>query len=430
VALMDPLLNATKAKGRRALVKRVQAIGRRYGLTPRKMDQALGQFVQVLRQFNASGTFPITAVALKRNSEVIMRYQEQGIEFAIHGHRHVDHSQLSQAEQKGELNKAQQVFVEHGIRFSGFRCPYLRWNADTMTVLSQNGISYDSSQALYWDIDGDCKTGAYERVLGFYGARSATDYPALPWLEGKLVHIPYCIPDDEAIVDRLALSSPDEGTALWLGILERTHRLGELFTLGLHPERIELCQKPLTETLAAARELATAVWIARLDEIASWWRARSESRITVSVAGEGRLHLMVDGPPGTTILSQGLEVSAPTQPWAGGYEQVNACAFTLKAEKRPFIGVPSNSHARLAGFLRQQGFIVEITDDDQQHTIFLNQIDLAKQDERKLLDRLDSEQGALVRLGRWPHGARSALCVSGDVDALTLWDYGLRFLGN
>jgi hypothetical protein len=32
-------------------------------------------------------------------------------------------------------------------------------------------------------------------------------------------------------------------------------------------------------------------------------------------------------------------------------------------------------------------------------------------------------------LGLWPAGARSALAVTGDIDALTLWDFGLRLLG-
>jgi hypothetical protein len=32
-------------------------------------------------------------------------------------------------------------------------------------------------------------------------------------------------------------------------------------------------------------------------------------------------------------------------------------------------------------------------------------------------------------LGRWPHNTGSALAITGDIDALTLWDYGLRYLG-
>ena len=47
----------------------------------------------------------------------------------------------------------------------------------------------------------------------------------------------------------------------------------------------------------------------------------------------------------------------------------------------------------------------------------------------RLLAQIEGGDFPLVRLGRWPNGARSALCVTGDIDALTIWDYGLRFLG-
>jgi hypothetical protein len=35
----------------------------------------------------------------------------------------------------------------------------------------------------------------------------------------------------------------------------------------------------------------------------------------------------------------------------------------------------------------------------------------------------------LVRLARWPNGARAALSVTGDVDALTIRDYTRRLNG-
>jgi len=43
-----------------------------------------------------------------------------------------------------------------------------------------------------------------------------------------------------------------------------------------------------------------------------------------------------------------------------------------------------------------------------------------------VLARIDAGPGPLVRLGRWPNGARSALAVTGDVDALTLGDFAIR----
>ncbi len=83
----------------------------------------------------------------------------------------------------------------------------------------------------------------------------------------------------------------------------------------------------------------------------------------------------------------------------------------------------------MLGFLRQQGYIVQVSDHSRDYTIYLDQTNFAPQDERPLLAQIEENAKALVRLGRWPNGAYSALCVTGDIDALTVWDYALRILG-
>ncbi|MDI9546097.1 MAG: hypothetical protein QM346_00715, partial [Chloroflexota bacterium] len=64
------------------------------------------------------------------------------------------------------------------------------------------------------------------------------------------------------------------------------------------------------------------------------------------------------------------------------------------------------------------------------HAYFLDRQQFSALDERPLLAEIEDGDRPLVRLGRWPRGARSALVVTGDIDALTLWDYGLRALGS
>ena len=44
--------------------------------------------------------------------------------------------------------------------------------------------------------------------------------------------------------------------------------------------------------------------------------------------------------------------------------------------------------------------------------------------DRDLVHQLEIQP--LVRLARWPDGARAALCISGDLDALSLVDYARR----
>jgi peptidoglycan/xylan/chitin deacetylase (PgdA/CDA1 family) len=426
---VNPIATALKGKGPLKFVRRAVSIVKSYGITLGKMDRALNQFTAILSRFGCGATFPITSVALGRNPQVITKYWEQGIEFAIHGYRHIDHCQLSQREQLVQLALARQLFDGVGIQAQGFRGPYLHANPDTLLALEHQRLTYDSSQGLSWDVLDGRETSAYRHVLGFYGALRASDYPSLPTLEGNLVRIPYSLPDDEALVHRLSLETTDRMNALWLSVLRRSYELGELFTLGLHPERIFICQEPLMAVLSEARQLNPPVWIARLDEIAAWWRARSEAEVEIMDGADDKLQVTATGPSGTTVLARGVELDAPTQPWADDYQQVLATTFTVHAPLRPCIALSPTTSPELSIFVRQQGYIVEISEQDHRYAYYLDQTDFTAEDQRPLLAQIERTGRPLVRLGRWPNGARSALAITGDIDALTLWDYGLRFLG-
>jgi len=423
---MNPIAIATKGKGPIHLLKRARSIAGRYGITGAKMNRNLAHFANLLEQFNTGPTLPLTTAALVRGRSAIEQYRARKIEFAVHGYYHIDHSQLSLEEQMSHFTKARQTFRQWGVECSGFRCPYLRWNDNTMTALSQSKFLYDSSQGLAWDVTDGLTTEAYHRALTFYGAVSAKEYPALPRWENGLVRIPYCLPDDEALIERFQLKTAGPMNKLWLAILEQTYSMGELFTLGLHPERIYLCETPLLSTLHRARELSPGVWITRLGEIAHWWKARADTAVTVTQGKEREIHVSVNGPAGVTILTRGVELMTPSEPWDGIYQRVNCIHFSLRASRRPFIGVSLSSSPYLVSFLRQQGYVVEQSESNHIHAFYLDRPRFDYKDERPLLTQIEEGKFPLVRLGRWPNGARSALSITGDIDALTLWDYGLR----
>src|SRR5512135_2659642 len=189
---MNPIAIATSGKGAWNVLRRVNVIGRRYGLTPRNMDRALTHYVSLLNKFDCSATFPITCATLSRCKGVIEKYQAHNIEFAVHGYYHIDHKQLSFSQQLAGLAKARCLFEARGLTCHGFRSPYLRWGEDTLSAIRQTGLLYDSSQVIAWDVGAECETEAYRRVLEFYSAVSATRYPALPRQDKGLVRIPYC----------------------------------------------------------------------------------------------------------------------------------------------------------------------------------------------------------------------------------------------
>jgi len=432
VQVVKPITIALKGKGPAALLKRVGSITKRYGVNAGKMDRALNQLSRLLQEFDCRATFPITSVALARNGAVIQKYQAQGIEFAIHGYRHIDHSQLSHEEQVVQFRKAHQIFQEQGIHCEGFRCPYLRWNDATLTALSEINLSYDSSNSLVWDIDPKHGTDHYYRALEFYGAQPACKYLALPSMthDQNLVRIPYCLPDDESLIERLVWDSATEMNGIWPAMFQKIHEQGELFNLGLHPERATECTLGLMATMQAIKNVAPEVWRARLKEIATWWKARYHTEVDITTSRSHTLQVSIHGPAGTTLLLRSLEARTATATWFDGYYRATELPCVIETAKRPVIGVSPESAPSLVSFLKQQGYIVEIASQPDQYTFYLDRRTFSPEEERPLVQQIETDTFPLVRLGRWPNGARSAFCVTGDIDALTILDYGLRFLGH
>lgn len=425
---MNAVAVAAKGKGASTLVRRARAIGAAYGFGPQGMDRNLATVCELVEQHGGAATLPVTAAAVERNPGLIARYAAAGIEFAVHGLYHVDHIALPAAEQLDQLGRARGILESDGVPAVGFRAPYLRWNDATLEAVRTGGFLYDTSQAISWPVDPELETDSYRRVLGFYGALAADDHPVVPWSVDGIVRIPYCLPDDEAVVERLRMMSPEMIGQLWLSIFRRTFERGELFTLGVHPERIGVCAPGIAAVLEAMKTVRSAVWVARLDEIARWWLARAASDVQVRTCARGRLEVSVQGPPGVTVLARGVALPA-VGAGGDGYLRAAGTTFELPAGPRPFVGIHPSSPASLERFLREQGYIVEIAEIGSDYTFYLRRERFEREDQRGLLTELESGAFPLVRLGRWPDGAQSALSITGDVDALTLWDYAYRILG-
>jgi peptidoglycan/xylan/chitin deacetylase (PgdA/CDA1 family) len=431
----NPILTALRGKGPAYFLKRVKILAERYGLTPARMDSSLQQLTHVLHRFNCQATLPVTAVVLARNPHIIQKYQAQGIEFIVHGYTHIDYSELTQEQQLAHLRQARLIFAREGVAAAGFRAPYLRREArDLNATMEALQFSYVSNQTVLWDVLDTAAfappaRASYERAIAFYRPWHASQRPALPHLCGQIVEIPVSLPDDEMLLDRLGGGGHNLVEKAWRRILAHTHRRGELFTIQLHPERTALCADQLAAVLAEARQLSPSVWFARLDEIAAWWRARAATGVEINEIGAGQWQLSVAGPPGTTIMARGVDIQGPFQAWLDGYQLVAATACTIRAASRPFIGVAPTSSPAMVNFLREQGYLVQVSPDRDVYSIYLDRADFGPQDEHPLLASIEEGDRPLVRLGRWPHGARSVVCVTGDVDALTLWDYGLRLFG-
>lgn len=429
----NPIAVALKAKGPIHVLRRVRSITKRYGLSTNLMDQALQQFSEVLQKFSCGATFPITAVTLKRHEDIISKYLSHNIEFAVHGYTHVDYSQLSKEVQLDHIKHAREVFINAGIKPVGFRSPYLSRDNHLLSALDEYGFFYVSNQPFVWDVldnsgnDSSANDG-YNRALSFYDPWQASERLSLPRFENHLLEIPVSLPDDEILIERLD-GEKDIVREAWQNILNQSYQRGELFTLQLHPERISLCTEGLTSVLAKARELSPSVWCARLDEISKWWKARAGATVDISEADNGSYHCNIVGPGETTILIRGVEIDAPSSYWANNYREVNATQFTFKSSLHPSIGISPSTSPDLVNFLQQQGYLVETSSNKEKYSYYFNQTDFDVSQEKTTIDQIEGSKFPLIKLGRWPNGAQSALAITGDIDALTLWDYGLRVLG-
>jgi peptidoglycan/xylan/chitin deacetylase (PgdA/CDA1 family) len=390
------------------------------------MVRRLDRFDAIAAAHGVRPTWPTTACVLERHPELLRRYAERGVELPLHGLVHGDHAAIDGPRQLATITRAIELFARSGLEPRGFRGPYLRYNDGTLDALRALGLRYHSSQAFVFPLAAgvpDANAAAqYAFALRLYAAVDARTAAVRPRLRDGLVDIPVAVPDDEILLDRLRLA----GHALraeWLSILELTFARGDLFTIQLHPERIGELAEALEATLDAARRREPAVWIARLDDIAEWWLRRSRFVLRVSDVGEGRCRVALAAEPGATLLVRGLEV--PAEPWCGRDRRSHAHAFEADTERLPIVGLSPRTPAAVARFLDEEGFATQTSDRRERYGAY---VDIGDEPwrEAELLEAIDAAPGPLVRVSRWPDGARSALSVTGDIDALTLRDFVTR----
>jgi peptidoglycan/xylan/chitin deacetylase (PgdA/CDA1 family) len=420
------MVMSLRARGPVASAARAATVLSRFGATPALMERRLERYEAIAGELGIHPTWPTTACVLERHPRLLKRFAERGVELALHGLVHGDHAALDLRRQRETIGRAVSLFERHGFNPSGFRGPYLRYNPATLDALRELGLRYHSSQAVAFPLqrgEPDPRTASgYALALKLYSALDARRVAVTPRLRDGLVDIPVAVPDDEILLDRLKLGEPARA-AEWLHILDITYRRGELFTAQLHPERIEELGEALRATLASARGRRPEVYLAQLEEIAAWWRRRSRFSLRVTRMGEGRYCVRLDADADATFLVRGLPIAHT--PWYGRDALSQSREFEAEGTRLPVVSVSPSSPAGVASFLAEEGFPVETSDAAAAYGAHVN-VKGADWSEAEVLETIEAAPGPLVRIWRWPRGARSALAVTGDVDALTLRDFVVR----
>jgi peptidoglycan/xylan/chitin deacetylase (PgdA/CDA1 family) len=421
-----------KRRNPRYIVLRLRALLQRYGVTGAKAQRRTFDCVRMLGRYGCSPTFPTPGGVVKKNGAFCRQLQDLGAELAVHSYDHIDFHSLSPEESRYQFEKAVGVYRANGLDTDGFRCPYLSYSERVLHALPSGMFRYSSNKALWWDVlpargNGE-KTAIFDSLSGFYSAAPAETTVSTPYFTEHLLEIPASIPDDLQLYDGLNLG--EEGMAqVWLDLLLRVHARGEMFILLFHPESCYLCAKAFQTILNRASDLDPGVWVTRLRDISDWWWERSAFGVDVVEDGE-TLVVRFSCTDRATVLVRGVESDAEMRPWHGTYHVLDGRECRIAGGGRPFVGVAADVEDATRVFLRNQGYIV----DDGAHAgacgVYLTRsvLDNIGGGEVGLVAYLDALSTPLVRFWRWPHGYRSVLSITGDLDALSLIDYVSRVL--
>jgi hypothetical protein len=425
--------NSIRAKGGAVFFQRLRNITQRYGMTLNAMEHSLQQFTEVLGKFDCKATFPITAVTLHRHARTIAEYRLPNIEYSVHGYTHIPYSSMNREALISHLHLAQDIFNNAGFDPHGFRSPYLNRSNLLHEVAGELGFTYTSNQPHLWDVIDQDKISPQAKVnlehaVTYYEPWRSEWRPSIPRIINNIVELPVSLPDDEILIERLHMSG-ELILDTWVRMLKQSYQRGELMTLQLHPERIALCAECLEGLLSEAHALSPMVWCASLFEISLWWKTLNSVVVKFSSSQDDRYSFDIEAPDNVTVLARGVEVQDASKPFSNGYVEIKSKKFSVASKKRPVIGISPLAPESLRKFLRDQGYIIELSLDGSPYSCYFDSEQFESSQENSVLECIEGKVSPLVKLGRWPNAAQSALAITGDIDALTLWDYGLRLFG-
>ncbi len=369
-----------KTKGVHNFARRLWTVFTRFGFSEGQVRKSLYELIDCLRQYNAAPTFFIPAVVLRRHPKLIKGIASSGAEIGIHGYVHNDYRTLNKDEQYQQTQQAMSVFQAIQLPYKGFRNPYLGWTEESLEVFASLGLDYESNEAIIHNVIdlnrfSSVLRSGYEKSLSLFQAIPCNAYTLRPHFEGALLRIPTSIPDDEMLFDRLRITDPEEIGHIWSKIMQHVYDEGGLYTLNLHPERGVLCKQALDILLSFAHSFPRPVWLARLKDIAQWWKERSQFRLNITPLTPGYWSVEASCTPRATLYARHITVDYHTATTDSDVEdRVCNHRCIVQSTKRPCIGLSLESPQQVKYFLYEQGYpVVRCTHEDaQRYSLYLD----------------------------------------------------------
>jgi hypothetical protein len=384
--------------------------------------------VSTLAEFNCRPTFFVPAAIVQKYPALIRRLYRAGVEIAVHGFHHLDLSALPVNVALDALQKSTQVLQATGIEAYGFRGPYLGCSQALLEAIPAGLFNYSSNLAIFWNhISPNRPQNLFSKTLNrLYQVKPSQEDICIPRMQFGMVEIPVCIPDDLQLHDGFKMP-PSKIFSYWSHMLREIHKRGELFTLVFHSELASLCARPFKELFRELPYITPSVWVARMSDISDWWIRKSGFNIEI-LEHSDKTWIRFNCSDDATILFRGMEIDKPYESWDDNYNRLLCKEIQLDAGCLPFIGLTANTTIPIKSFLQNQGYIV-VTDELARRcaTIIDQNIVSDLRTELAIAKYVASSSNPLIRFGCWPAGAKSALSITGDIDALNLFDYADRF---
>ena len=427
------LKNWYEIRGPKFIWQRGKSLLERYDLKPEKAMDRIKDCVAELTEVNCAPTFFTPGIIVQRYPQFICSLQDAGVEIAVHGYHHINLRDLPVAVAVEQLMRAAHTFQRFGFETHGFRCPYMGCTDELVVSIPAGVFGYSSNQSIYWGNVEDTYHQDdhlfFDTLKKFYKPNDSSQKYCLPWMFSGMVEIPVCVPDDLQLYDGLQLDNASMADA-WNRVLQRTYQRGELFNLLFHTELASILNHQFCTLIRQAQRYQPGVWIACLREINDWWREKSRFSVEIT-AGPASLRLNFACSPRATILVRGIDCVKSTPIWDGNYHKLQSIILDVPAKPRPFVGLAADAPEGTVSFLRDQGYLLDAGETARSCGIYLDNESLGKLDnEVELVNAIEASSAPLVRFWRWPNGMKSALCITGDLDALSLYDYASRvFIG-
>ena len=432
-----------RTKGSYNFARRLRTVFTRFGFSESPIRHALYTIIDTLQRYNGAPTFFIPAVVLGRHPALITDIVADGVEIGIHGYVHNDYRILSKDKQFTQTKQAISVFQNNKIPYQGFRNPYLGWTQESLAIYAALGLSYESNMAILHDVVdlnafSPLLRSGYAKSLRLFQAAPCSIYGLRPRFEGALLRIPTSIPDDEMLFDRLRITDQQEVGHIWSRVMQRVYDRGGLYTLNFHPERGVLCKPALEELLSYACSRPLQVWVARIGDVAQWWKEHSEFSLNITPLDSNRWQVEATCTPRATLLARHLIVEdQPATPWFGADVRVQSHSFIVHAPQCPCIGISPATSQQVVNFFYEQGYpFVRCTQEEAHNYAWY--LDLPEglgitaqeqlQCKSALVQQIEELEAPLLHFGCWPDGNRAALAISGDIDSVTVQDFFLRVL--